>query len=184
MRNVIYSMGVSADGYIAGRGGEIDWTAPNEELHRFHNDLVRETGVHLYGRGLYEEMLFWETAQERPLAAEQVEFAEIWKATPKLVFSRTLDSVQGNATLADGDVAEEVTRLKRQDGGDLAVGGAGLAATLIELNLIDEYLLFVSPVVLGGGTPYFPPLQNRLDLELVQTRTFSSRVVHTRYRRR
>jgi dihydrofolate reductase len=184
MRKVSYSMGVSLDGFVAGPGGEIDWTAPDEELHRFHNELVREADVQLCGRGLYEEMLFWETAQEQELAPEQIEFAKIWKATPKLVFSSTLDEVRGNARLAVGDLADEVARLKQEEGGgELAVGGAGLAARLIELDLIDEYLLFVSPVVLGAGTPYFPPLKKRIELELVQTRTFASRVVHMRCRR-
>src|SRR5213075_3476678 len=102
---------------------------------------------------------------------------------PKLVFSHTLDSVEGNARLATGDAGEEVARLKEQPGKDLAVGGAGLASTLIERGLVDEYRLFVSPVVLGGGTPYFPALDERIDLELVESRTFGPRVVYHRYRR-
>ena len=184
MGNVIYSMGVSLDGFIAGPNGEIDWSAPDEELHRFHNQQARELGAHLCGRRLYEVMTFWETADQNPSAAEhELEFARIWKNLPKIVFSTTLSEVEGNARLAREGVAEEIAKLRDQTGKDLAVGGAGLASTCIELSLVDEYRLFVSPVVLGGGTPYFPALEERTNLELVETRTFGSRVVYLRYRR-
>ena len=177
-------MGVSLDGFIAGPNGEIDWSAPDDELHRFHNEQARETGLHLYGRRLYETMRPWETADEDPAASEPViEFARIWKETPKVVFSRTLERVEGNARLVRGDAAEELARLRKEPGKDLAVGGAGLASTFVELGQVDEYRLFLSPVVLGSGTPFFPPLDRRLDLELVETRTFASRVVYVRYRR-
>jgi dihydrofolate reductase len=183
MRRVIYSMTVSLDGFIADPSGEIDWSAPDEELHRFHNDQVRELGGYLLGRRLYEEMLYWETADENPSATDfEREFARIWQDLPKVVFSRTLENVEGNARLAEGGIAEEVARLKQEPGKDLGVGGAGLAATLVELGLVDEYRLFVSPVVLGGGTPFFPALDERVSLELVETRTFGSRVVYLRYR--
>jgi dihydrofolate reductase len=185
MPSVIYSMTVSLDGFIAGRDGEIDWSAPDEELHRFHNERTRELGAHLCGRRLYEEMTYWETAGENPSAPEHVlEFAGIWKGLPKVVFSNTLETVVGNSRLATDGIAEEVARLKREQGEDIGVGGAGLAASLIRLDLIDEYQMFLSPVVLGGGTPFFPALDARIDLELVETRTFGSRVVHLRYRRR
>ncbi len=185
MRKLIYSMGVSLDGFIAGPDGDIGWSAPDEELHRFHNQQTREIGVHLCGRGLYETMTYWETADEDPAAQEhELEFARIWQELPKIVFSKTLEAVEGNARLAGDDVADEVSQLKEQPGKDLAVGGAGLASTLVRLNLIDEYRLFVSPVVLGGGTPYLPALDERLDLELLETRTFGSRVVYLRYRGR
>jgi dihydrofolate reductase len=184
MRKVIYSMGTSLDGYIAGPGGEIDWSAPDEELHRFHNEQTRELGAHFCGRRLYEVMLYWETAEENTSAAEhEREFARIWTSLPKIVFSNTLERVEGNARLAEDGVAEEVAKLKEQPGKDLAVGGAGLASTFMKLGLVDEYRLFVSPVVLGGGTPFFPDLEERVDLELVETRTFGSRVVYMRYRR-
>ena len=184
MRKLIYSMGVSLDGFIAGPDGEIDWGAPGEELHRFHNQQTRELGAHLLGRRLYEEMLYWETADENPSASEaELEFAGIWKNLPRIVFSKTLQKVEGNARLAGDGVAEELARLKEQPGKDLAVGGAGLASTLIELDLVDEYRQFVSPVVLGGGTPYFPALDERINLELIETRPFGSRVVYVRYRR-
>ena len=183
MRKLIYSMGVSLDGFIAGPDGAIDWSAPDEELHRFHNQQMRKIGAHLCGRRLYEEMAYWETADENPSAAEhELEFARIWKGTPKIVFSTTLEKVEGNARLVRDGVAEHVATLKEQPGEDLAVGGAGLASSLIELGLIDEYRLFVSPVVLGGGTRYFPALDERINLELVETRTFGSRVVYVRYR--
>src|ERR1022692_2878361 len=183
MRRLIYSMGVSFDGFIAGAGGELDWSAPDEELHRFHNQQMREVGTHLCGRRLYETMVYWETAEENPSATDyELEFARIWKALPKIVFSKTLEKVEGDAKLVRDGVAEAVARLKEQPGKDLAVGGAGLAATVMKLGLIDEYRLFVSPVVLGGGTPYFPALDERINLELVETQTFAARVVYVRYR--
>lgn len=184
MRRLIYSMGVTLDGFVAGPGGEIDWSAPDEELHRFHNEATAATGVHLLGRRLYEEMLPWEKMQEKGSASDfELEFARIWQNLPKVVFSKTLEDVEGNARLVRGDVASEVARLKEEPGADLAVGGAGLAARCVQLDLIDEYRLLVSPVVLGGGTPYFPALEHRMDLDLVETRTFGSRVVYLRYRR-
>jgi dihydrofolate reductase len=183
MRKLIYSMGVSLDGFIAGRGDAIDWTAPDEELHRFHNEQAREVGAQLYGRRLWETMRPWEHAGERPSPSEhELEFSRIWKDTPKYVFSTTLDAVEG-ATLIAGDAVEEVTRLKAEPGDDLAVGGAGLASTFVKAGLIDEYRLFVNPVVLGAGTPFFPALEERIGLELLETRTFGSRVVYVRYRR-
>jgi dihydrofolate reductase len=185
MRKVIYSMSPSLDGFIAGPGGEIDWSAPDEELHRFHNERTRELGAHLCGRRLYETMVYWETAHEDPSIAEHaLEFARIWQQLPKVVFSTTLETVEGNARLARRGIAEEVATLKEQPGKDLGVGGAGLASAFMRLGLIDEFRLFVSPVVLGGGTPYFPALDERIDLELVETRTFGSRVVYVRYRAR
>jgi dihydrofolate reductase len=128
-------------------------------------------------------MAYWETAEEGPLAAGQVEFARTWKALPKVVFSTTLESVVGNTRLAKDGVGEEVSRLKEQPGKDIAVGGAGLARACMRLELIDEWRLFVSPVLLGDGTPYSPTLEERINLELVETQTFGSRVVYLRYRR-
>jgi dihydrofolate reductase len=184
MRKLVYSMGVSLDGFIAGPGGEIDWSAPGEELHRFHNEQMRDIGVHFCGRRLYEVMVYWETAHEQPGIGEiELEFARLWQETPKIVFSRTLDTVVGNARLATGSPAEELAALKAEAGKDIAVGGAGLAAAFVELDLVDEYGLFVSPVVLGAGTPYLPAAGGRLAMNLVQTRTFESRVVYLRYGR-
>jgi dihydrofolate reductase len=182
MRDLTFSMGVSVDGFVAGPEGEIDWTAPDEELHRFHNDRIGRLGAHLCGRRLYEEMLFWETPRPDAPAYER-EFAPVWQALPKVVFSRTLDRVEGNATLATAGIAETVAELKAQPGGPLEVGGAELAAEASRLGLIDEYSLFVYPVVLGGGTPCFPLLDARIPLCLAETRTFGGRIVLLRYRR-
>jgi dihydrofolate reductase len=184
MRPLIYSMAVSLDGYIAGPGGEGEWAAPDAELHRFHNEQAEELDLHVLGRRLYEVMAYWETAEERnPGAAEyELEFARIWKELPKLVFSKSLDQVEGKTELSRGDPVAEVRALKEQDGGPIAVGGATLAATLTEHGLIDEYRPFVTPVVLGGGTPFFAG-HTKLELELLETKTFGSRVVYLRYRR-
>jgi dihydrofolate reductase len=183
MPALIYSMSMSVDGHIAGPDGAIDWAAPDEELMHFHNEQTRELTGHLSGRGLYENMLGWETAEQTWSDPGALEFARLWRGIPKVVFSTSLTAVEGNARLARGDVAHEVAKLKNQPGaGIVSVGGAGLAASVAEKDLIDEYRLFVSPVVLGGGTPYFPPLPKRLDLELIETRTFSQ-VVYLRYRR-
>jgi dihydrofolate reductase len=184
VRPLIYSMGASLDGYIAGPRGEGDWAAPDAELHRFHNEQARELDLHLLGRRLYEGMTYWETAEERnPAAPEhELEFARIWKRLPKLVYSKSLEAVEGNTELSRGDPVREVQALKDQDGGPIAVGGATLAASLTAHGAIDEYRLFVSPVVLGGGTPFFAG-DTHIDLELVETRTFSARVVYLRYRR-
>jgi len=184
MRTVIYSMSVSLDGFIAGPDGDIGFTAPDEELMRFHLQQTPGIGTELMGRRLYETMLVWEDAETTMSDAVELEFARIWNPIPKVVFSTTLEQVQGNARLASDDVATEVARLRDAPGeGVVSVGGAGLASTLIKLDLIDEYRLFVIPVVLGRGTPYFPPLDAPIELELLETRMFGSRVVYLRYRR-
>lgn len=184
MRKLIYSIGVSLDGYIAGPDGRFDWAAPDEELHRFHNEQEGELSANLCGRRMYETLKVWDEVDERSAPDEHtLEFARLWTATPKFVFSTTLDEVGPNATLVKGDAVEEVKRLKQEPGGPLAVGGAGLASTLVRADLVDEYGLFVNPVVVGAGTPFFPPLESELDLELEETRTFGSRVVYLRYAR-
>jgi dihydrofolate reductase len=183
MRKLIYSMNVSLDGFIAGPRGEIDWGVPDKQQFGFHIEQMRELGAYLLGRRLYEEMVYWETADQDPATGEaRLEFARVWQELPKIVFSNTLEKVEGNTRLATGDVAEEVAALKDQPGKDLSIGGAGLAATAVRLGLVDEFRVFLNPVVLGGGTPFFPPLDQRIDLELVETRTFASRVVYVRYR--
>jgi dihydrofolate reductase len=184
MLPVIYSMSVSLDGFIAGPGGDIGWTAPDAEQFRFHIEQTRHIAAHLCGRSLYQEMLVWETAEQTMSGEAELEFARIWRPIPKVVFSRTLNSVAGNARLATGDIAAEVGRLRDQPGeGVVAIGGAGLAAAAIAEDLIDEYRQFVNPVILGGGTPYFTPLAKPLDLRLTESRTFGSRVVYLRYQR-
>ena len=184
MRRVTYSMGVSLDGYIVGPDGGFDWGAPDEAVFRFYIDELRGIGVHLMGRRLYETMLYWETADEDPsLSESMLEWARLWKPLPKVVFSRTLTAVQGNARLATGGVAEEIERLRGEPGeGEIAIGGATLAAEAAASGLIDEYRPRVHPVLVGGGISYFPQAERRVDLELAETRTFSSRVVCLRYR--
>jgi dihydrofolate reductase len=184
MRSVTYSMNVSLDGYVVGPDGDFDWTAPDEEIFRFFTDEIREVGVHLLGRRLYETMLYWETADQDPsLDDSMLEWAAIWKPLPKVVFSTTLSEVQGNARLASGGLAEEIERLRAEPGeGHIAIGGATLAAEAAALGLIDEYRATVHPVLVGGGIPFFAQRELRVDLELVESRTFSSRVVHLRYR--
>ena len=183
VRSVTYSMSTSLDGYIAGPDGSFDWTMP-DEVFRFWIDEIRGVGVHLMGRRLYETMLYWETADQDPsLDDAELEWAALWKPLPKVVFSTTLSTVQGNARLAAGGLAEEIERLRAAPGeGDIAIGGATLAAEAAALGLIDEYRAMVYPVLVGGGIPFFPQRERRVDLELVETRTFSSRVVYLRYR--
>ena len=184
MRSVTYSMGVSLDGYIVGPDGGFDWAAPDEEVFRFVTHEIRQVGVQLLGRRLYETMLYWETADQDPsLGDSMLEWAAIWKPLPKVVFSTTLRAVQGNARLASGGLAEEIGRLRAEPAeGDIAIGGATLAAEAAALGLIDEYLARVYPVLVGGGTPFFPQRERRVDLELVETRVFGSRVGYFRYR--
>jgi dihydrofolate reductase len=184
MRNVTYSMGVSLDGYIVGPDGGFDWTVPDPEVFRFWIDEIRGVDVHLLGRRLYETMLYWETAdQESSLDAAELEWAALWNPLPKVVFSTTLSEVQGNARLASGGLAQEIERLRAEPGeGDIAIGGATLAAEASALDLIDEYQLMVHPVLVGGGIPFFAQHERRVDLELVETRTISSRVIYLRYR--
>lgn len=181
---VIYSTTSSLDGYIAGPGGDLEWSVPSEELHRFHNEQTRELGAHLLGRRLYETMRYWDTpkatASESPVIRE---FAEIWRALPKVVLSRTLTQVEGeNIRLAQGTLAEELAALSATTDRDIGIGGATLAAQATDLGLIDEYRLFLSPALLGGGTPYLPGATAQLTLELVETRTFGGRVAYLRYR--
>ncbi|HEX5619038.1 MAG TPA: dihydrofolate reductase family protein [Solirubrobacteraceae bacterium] len=180
---LIYSMSVSVDGFIADRDGEFGWTAPSDDLFRFHVELVSELGGYLLGRRLYETMLVWETDPSLRDNEARAAFADIWCAIPKVVFSRTLDSVQGNARLAQASVAEEVAAALAGTDKDVAIGGAGLAAAAIELGLVDELRMFRYPVVVGAGTPFLPPVTEHVPLDLNETRTFGSRVIYERYGR-
>ena len=145
---------------------------------------IREVGIHLLGRRLYETMLYWETADQDPsLDDSMLEWAAIWKPLPKVVFSTTLSAVQGHARLASGGLAEEIERLRTEPGeGDIAIGGATLAAEAAAFGLIDEYRARVYPVLVGGGIPFFAQCERRVDLELVETRTVGPRVIYLRYR--
>ena len=183
MRSVTYSMSVSLDGYIVGPDGKFDWSVPDEELMRFATDQSRPVGVQPMGRRLYETMLYWETVDQASLDDSDLEWIAIWNPLPKVVFSTTLQVVQGNARLASGGLAEEIERLRAEPAkGDIAIGGAALAAEAAALGLIDEYRARVYPVLVGGGIPFFAQHGRRADLELVETRTFNSRVVYLHYR--
>lgn len=186
MSKVVYWMTISLDGFVETRDGKIDWTAPDEGLFRFHLDSARQLGAFLHGRRMYEEMAsVWPSADQNPSMSEDMhEFGRIWTRTPKVVFSKTLRRVEHNSRLAQDDIGVEVARLKKQVEGDLGLGGSILAATFVQRGLIDEYRLFVRPIVLGGGKPYFPALDRPLNLRLVETRTFSGGVVLLRYERR
>jgi dihydrofolate reductase len=181
---LICSMTVSVDGFIADRDGGLGWTVPSEELVAFHHAGVAALGGYVLGRRLHETMRVWETDPSMRATERGAAFADVWAALPKVVFSRTLDQVQGNARLATGSVADEVAAaLVAAAGRPVQIGGAGLAGQAIELGLLDELRLFRAPVILGGGTPYFPPLPRAVDLELLEVRTFAGQVVLERYGR-
>ena len=178
---LIYSMVVSVDGFIADREGGFAWSGvADEEQYRFQTAATRELGGFLLGRRLYETMLVFETDPSLRDNALGAAFADVWCAIPKVVFSRTLDSVEGNARLAEGSVAEEVAAARDATTQDVGIGGAGLAAAAIELGLVDELRIFRNPIVVGGGTPFLPPVTEDVRLDLVETRTFG-RVIYERY---
>lgn len=183
MRRVTYAMSVSLDGFIVDVDGKFDWGEPDAEVFRFWIDQTRKLGVHLLGRRLYETMLYWDTAeQDFSLSAAEREWTALWLALPKVVFSTSLTSAQGNARLAAGGLADEITRLRAErTGGDIAIGGATLATAAADLGLIDEYHVMVYPVLVGGGISFFPQHERHVDLELMETRTFGAQVVWTRY---
>lgn len=176
---------VSLDGYVTDPDGDIDWALPDEELHRVANDELAATDLELYGRGLWEVMAaYWPTADQNPDSHEvEVEFSRLWKDTEKVVFSSTLDAVEGNARVMRGDAVEEIAALKEGGDGRLAIGGPTLASAAIRAGLVDEFGLMVHPVVLGGGTPFFPPLDERLALRPLEERRFASGVTYLRYER-
>jgi len=180
---LIYSMVVSVDGFIADRKGNFGWSVPDEKLFPFHTSLVGELGGCLLGRRLYETMLVWETDPSLRDDEDGAAFADVWCAIPKVVLSRTLDSVEGNARLAEASLAEEVAAALDSTDKDVEIGGAGLAAAAIELGLVDELRMFRHPIIVGGGTPFLPPVAEDLPLDLIETRTFGSRVIYERYSR-
>ena len=180
---LIYSMSVSLDGFIADRNGGIGWSVPSDEQFRFHIEQVAELGAYLCGRRLYETMLVWETDLSMRESEDGAAFADLWCGLPKIVFSRTLSSVEGNARLAKASLADEASAAQAGTDKHVAVGGAGLAAAAIEFDLIDELRPFRNPVIIGGGTPFLPAVANTVALDRVDTRTFASGVVYERYRR-
>src|SRR5688572_20811772 len=167
---LIYSMSVSVDGFIADREGAFGWGAPSEELFRFRAAEVGKLGGCLLGRRLYETMLVWETDPSPRDDELGAAFADVWRAIPKVVFSRTLDSVQGNARLAEASLAEEAAAALDATDKDVQIGGAGLAAQAFELGLVDELRMFRYPIIVGAGTPFLPPVTEDVPLHLVETR--------------
>lgn len=184
MRKIIYSMMVSLDGFVARPNGDLDWVLIDEEIHTFVNNLHEEIGTYLHGSGLHQVLTYWETADQiLSSPAYELEYAKIWRTMPKIVFSNTLTEVRGNATLFRGDIAAEIGKLKQQPGKNMDVGGPTLAATFMKFGLVDEFGLFVNPVVLGSGIPFFPALDSPLTLQLVEERPFQSGVVYLHYQR-
>lgn len=183
MRKLTFGMNVSLDGYIAAPGDDIGWSVPSDELFQWWSDRVAATGTALYGRKLWETMSsHWPTADQQPgVTPAEIEFARRWMNMPKVVFSSTISMVDGDARLVTGDAAGEIARLKAEDGGPMDIGGATLAAVALRAGLIDEYVMATHPVLVGGGTPFFVALDDRVNLTLVETRTFPGGVVLTRY---
>ena len=179
---LIYSMITSLDGYTADADGKFDWAAPDEEVHAFINDLQRGIGTHLYGRRMYEVMLYWETVSLEGSSSAGRDFAAIWRSADKIVYSTTLRTASSARTRIEPRFDPEAVRgLKRH--GDVSIAGPGLAASAIRAGLVDEYQLFVTPMVVGGGTSVFPD-GVRAGLDLVDQRRFASGVVYLRYRTR
>jgi len=182
MARLIYSAIASADGYVEDAGGGFDWAAPDEELHRFVNDLERPVGTYLYGRRMYQTMFYWETADTVPGQTPSArEFAGNWQAADKIVFFRTLQSVPVARTRIERNFDPgKIRQLKSATRHDMTVGGAGLAGQAIKAGLVDELQLFLVPVIVGGGKRVLPH-GVRSDLELVDTRRFASGAVYLRY---
>jgi dihydrofolate reductase len=181
MRKIIYAQLVSLDGYIEDREGKIDWSVPGEELHRHFNDHEKNLDINFYGRRISEMMDFWLTADQNPdLPDYEREYARHWQQTERIVFSKTLKEVKGNARLLREVDPDEIRKLKNQPGNDMTVGGASLASTFIKHGLVDEFRLYIHPVVLGGGKSYFPA-DIKLKLRLEATRTFECGVIMLRY---
>lgn len=185
MRKILLMISVSVDGFIEGPNREIDWHLVDDELHSHFNQQLAGMGAFIDGRVTYELMAeFWPTADEDPAnAGPMAEFAKIWRDMPKYVYSTTLQQAEWNTTILRELVADDVRQLKAQPGGDLALGGADLSESFRELDLIDEYWLYIHPIVLGRGKPLFRPADTQLNLQLVQTRTFGNGVVLLRYQR-
>jgi dihydrofolate reductase len=185
MRKIILMMSVSVDGFIEGPNREIDWHMVDEELHRHFNEQAGAMGGFLSGRVTHELMAgFWPTADQDPSSTEpMVEFSRIWRDTPKIVFSKTLERADWNTTIVRDVVPEDIRNLKAQPGGDLSLGGADLAAAFMRHDLIDEYRIYVHPVVIGRGKPLFQPSDTRTMLRLAETRTFGNGVVLLHYQR-
>ncbi|WP_152364031.1 dihydrofolate reductase family protein [Microlunatus speluncae] len=187
MRKLSYGMNVSLDGYIAAPGDDLGWSVPSDELFQWWSDRVGATALALYGRKTWQAMSsHWPTADQQPGATPaEIMYAQRWRNMPKVVFSSTTSTVDWNTRLVTGDAVTEITRLKAAEGGGpLDIVGATLAATVMRAGLIDEYVLLTAPVLLGGGTPFFTALDSWVNLNLVETRTFSGGILLTRYETR
>lgn len=181
MAKLTYLSLASIDGYVADRDGSFDWAEPGEEVHTFVNDLSRSVGTYLLGRRMYEVLLAWETLGAADNPPYIRDFAEIWRATDKVVYSRTLETASSERTRIEREFdPEAVRRLKGSAERDLAIGGPELAAHAIAAGLVDEYQLLVVPAAVGGGTPYFPDGVRR-DLTLADERRFVDGTVYLRY---
>jgi dihydrofolate reductase len=181
MGKLIYLTLASLDGYVADKQGKFDWAEPDEEVHAFVNDLARPVGTYLYGRDMYEVMIAWETLDVADQPPVIQDFTEIWRAADKIVFSRTLESVSSARTRLEREFyPDAIRRLKEQVEHDVAVAGPGLAGEAIKAGLVDEYQLFLAPVIVGGGKQALPD-DVRLDLELLDERWFDSGMVYVRY---
>ncbi|WP_416445991.1 dihydrofolate reductase family protein [Leucobacter sp. HNU] len=177
------SMSVSLDGFISDRSGSLDWGAPSPELFAFQLDHVRSLGAYLLGRRLYETMRVWETDPALRSTPANADFADVWAALPKTVFSRTVDRVEGCARLADAPLREEIERALGEAGGrTVSIGGADLAGQALRMGMIDEIRLLRCPVILGGGTPFFPELASPIRAELAELRRFAPGIAFERYR--
>lgn len=184
MLKIIYRTNVSLNGLIEMPGARPDWVIADEELFRYMNNLERQVGGYLWGRGMYENnQALWATADTQSMAAYEVEYLQIWKQIPTIVFSSTLERVEGNARLERGDPVAVVTRMKEQPGPDLSVGGVQLASALMQAGLVDEYHIFFQPIILGAGRPIYPALNEAVRLKLLETHTFQSGIVYLRYQR-
>ena len=181
MAKLMYSSIASLDGYVADEDGNFDWAEPDEEVHAFVNDLDRSVGTFLLGRRMYEVLVYWETIALSDQPPYIQDFAAIWRAADKIVYSRTLDEVSSARTRIEREFDPEAVRqLKAAAGHDLAVGGPELAAQAFKAGLVDECHLFVAPIVVGGGTQSLPD-EVRLELELLDERRFRNGMVHLRY---
>ncbi len=183
MGTLIYGFNVSVDGYIADANGSIDWSEPSDELHQYWNDYERDTALSFYGRRLYDLMsAYWPTADQAPDATPMiVDYAQVWRDMPKVVFSRTLESVDWNSRLERGDPVEVVRKLKAETEGRLEVAGATLAAPIVQAGLVDEFRIVLAPIAVGGGLRFFPTLPSWIPLRLVENRTFPGGTVLLRY---
>lgn len=185
MARLVYSVIMSLDGYVADEDGDFDWAAPDEEVHQFFNDLEREVGTYLYGRRMYETMVYWETALALPdQRAVARDYAQVWQAADKVVYSRTLETVSSQRTRIERDFDPGAVRLmKAAAERDITVGGAELAGQALGAGLVDECHLVVVPVLVGGGTRALPD-GVRQELELLDERRFGNGMVHLHYRTR